>query len=188
MKDTILKKFLLQKLITLKLCDRYFPENKPTSIQGFTLIELMVVIVILGILASLAIPTFLNQTFKAKQTEAKIYVSAINTAQKDYFTEKTTLAPNLAALALDILPNTENYNYTVSTAPQSAIADAASVKPRLKAYVGQVYMYIEVSSVNEINVTALSVICEARNPTIGSITAPSNAICDAASSVKVDSK
>jgi prepilin-type N-terminal cleavage/methylation domain-containing protein len=161
MKDTILKKFLLQKLITLKLCDRYFPENKPTSIQGFTLIELMVVIVILGILASLAIPTFLNQTFKAKQTEAKIYVSAINTAQKDYFTEKTTLAPNLAALALDILPNTENYNYTVST---------------------------EVSSVNEINVTALSVICEARNPTIGSITAPSNAICDAASSVMVDSK
>lgn len=188
MKDTILKKFLLQKLITLKLCDRYLPENKPTNIQGFTLIELIVVIVILGILASLAIPTFLNQTFKAKQTEAKVYVSAINTAQKAYFTEKTTLAPNLAALALDILPNTENYNYTVSTAPQSAIADAAAVKPRLKAYVGQVYMYIEVTAVNEINVTAVSVICEARNPTIGSITAPTNAICDAASSVKVDSK
>ena len=98
------------------------------------------------------------------------------------------MAPNLTALALDILPNTENYTYRVITAPQSAVADAAAVKPRLKAYVGQVYMYIEVSAVNEINVTAVSVICEARNPTIGSITAPSNAICDAASSVKVDSK
>lgn len=179
---------ILEIIISLGLRDRRFTRSQVANDEGFTLIELIVVIVILGILASLAIPTFLNQTFKAKQTEAKVYVSAINTAQKAYFTEKTTLAPNLAALALDILPNTENYNYTVSTAPQSAIADAAAVKPRLKAYVGQVYMYIEVTAVNEINVTAVSVICEARNPTIGSITAPSNAICDAASSVKVDSK
>lgn len=189
MKDIFLKKFLLQRLITLKLRDRLSIKKQTSTVGGFTLIELLVVIIILGILAAIAIPTFLNQTFKAKQTEAKTYVSAMNTAQKAYFTEKTELAPNLETLALDIVPVTENYFYTVSTASQSAIADARSLKPRLKAYTGQVFLYINSSSTDVVDVVALSTICEARVPGPGSVpTAPSNAVCDPATSVKVESK
>lgn len=44
--------------------------------QGFTLVELMIVIVIVGILSAVALPNFLSQTSKAKATEAKTLASA----------------------------------------------------------------------------------------------------------------
>ena len=45
--------------------------------KGFTLVELMIVIVIVGILSAIALPNFLNQTAKAKATEAKSQMSAM---------------------------------------------------------------------------------------------------------------
>ena len=44
--------------------------------KGFTLVELMIVIVIVGILSAVALPNFLSQTSKAKATEAKTLASA----------------------------------------------------------------------------------------------------------------
>jgi type IV pilus assembly protein PilA len=45
--------------------------------KGFTLVELMIVIVIVGILSAVALPNFLNQTNKAKGTEAKTKLTAL---------------------------------------------------------------------------------------------------------------
>ena len=45
--------------------------NHKQSEKGFTLVELLVVIIIIGILAAIALPNFLNQSAKAKQTEAR---------------------------------------------------------------------------------------------------------------------
>jgi type IV pilus assembly protein PilA len=44
--------------------------------KGFTLVELMIVIVIVGILSAVALPNFLSQTEKAKATEAKTKISS----------------------------------------------------------------------------------------------------------------
>ncbi len=66
--------------------------------KGFTLIELMVVVAILGILASFGIPQVQKQMAKARQVEAKTNLSAIYTAEKAFFVEYTSYAVNLAPI------------------------------------------------------------------------------------------
>ena len=55
--------------------------------KGFTLIELMIVVAIIGILAAIAIPSFLAMQLRAKRSELPTNLDAIRTAEKAYHAE-----------------------------------------------------------------------------------------------------
>jgi len=64
------------------------------STKGFTLIELMIVIVILGILAALAIPHYSDMVWKAKQARAKNSLAALRSAVSTYYADNEGIYPS----------------------------------------------------------------------------------------------
>jgi len=55
--------------------------------QGFTLVELMIVVAIIGILSAVAIPSFINYQLNSKRVEAYANLASLGKAQKAYFAE-----------------------------------------------------------------------------------------------------
>jgi len=69
--------------------------------SGYSLTELMIVLVVIGILALLALPKFMNVTTKAKMTEAKTQLKHLHTLQTAYYYERDTYADRLASLGFE---------------------------------------------------------------------------------------
>ena len=93
--------------------------------KGFTLIELMIVVAIIGILAAIAIPNFLNYQCKAKQSEAKANLGNIRTSQEAYFAEYDTYADEMSSIGFATKGN-KKYTYYMTSADSSAFTAGAS--------------------------------------------------------------
>ena len=66
--------------------------------RGFTLVELMITIVIVGLLTAIALPTYINQQSKARATCAVIQVSALAKEQQIHFTQNSQFASDYTTL------------------------------------------------------------------------------------------
>jgi type IV pilus assembly protein PilA len=116
----------------------------------------MVVIIIIGILAAIALPSFLNQANKARQSEAQTYIGAMNRAQQAYYLENRTFA-ELPGLELG-LSNSENYVYDavpVGGDNPSVLNSAEAQGPDLRSYAGSVWLGMG----GDNNATTLSRVC-----------------------------
>jgi len=83
--------------------------------KGFTLIELMIVVAIIGILAAIAIPNFLRFQAKSKQSEAKTNLGGIFTAQTSYFAE-TNAYQDMGVISWAPVGSSVRYAYALSAA------------------------------------------------------------------------
>jgi prepilin-type N-terminal cleavage/methylation domain-containing protein len=89
------------------------PGRTPRKSEGgFTLIELMIVVAIIGVLAAIAIPRYQNYVAKSKQAEADEIFSAIYTSEILYQSQYGTYANSEAAMGIDL---TGRRYYSVTT-------------------------------------------------------------------------
>lgn len=146
---------------------------------GFTLIELLVVIIIIGILTAIALPSFLNQAAKARQSEARTNVGSLNRAQQTYYLENQQFAQDdgistaIEKLGIGIKSSTTNYDYIVTTtAVGSEIINKATAKNEdLKGYAGAVFSSAGLTR---------TILCEADSPGTATVNNPTSADTSAA--------
>jgi len=96
--------------------------------QGFTLVELMVVVAIIGILSAVAVPNFKKYQAKSKTSEAKLQLAAIYSAQVAHYSDYDTYGTCLKDMGFDPSEESSERYYTVgfNVADGGTAADASS--------------------------------------------------------------
>lgn len=85
------------------------------SIRGFTLIELMVVVAIIGILVGIAVPTYQDSVRKSRRGQAKADLAEVAQAMERFYTVNNTyVGANLADIAMTQSPKVGDPRYTIS--------------------------------------------------------------------------
>ena len=84
--------------------------------KGFSLTELMIVVAIIGILATIAIPNFLRYQAKAKQTEAKSNLVALHTSEIAYFAENNGFIDDFNKIGFSVSGASQRYYYELGNA------------------------------------------------------------------------
>src|SRR6202011_5685557 len=93
--------------------------------KGFTLIELMIVVAIIGILAAIAIPAYQNYTIRAQVSEGATLADGVKIAMADYFANKGTWPTQIVGAGATSLnfQGVVSGNYVASVATGAGTGD-----------------------------------------------------------------
>jgi type IV pilus assembly protein PilA len=119
--------------------------------EGFTLIELMVVVLIIAILIAIAIPTFLGARARAQDRSAQSNIRNAFTAEKTYFTDAQAYTDNAAGALSAIEPsinwvNAVSAGSTAGNVAVKATPDGTSVCVNAHAASGNDFGLLDVAS------------------------------------------
>ncbi len=143
---------------------RRLPRGSGASSQaGFTLIELLITVVVIGVLAAIALPSFLSQTAKAKQAGALKYIGVINRSQQMYFSEHNQFAPSSVELGFGLGSAPGGYTYTINTDQGIMTSTLATpTNPALRGYAGVAFANMGAGGVARVD----TLICQGTPQTV----------------------
>lgn len=104
--------------------------NKKSS--GFTLIEIMIAVLIIGILAAIAIPSYQSYLLRGNRTTAQAYLMDIAQRQQQYLMDARSYAADVATLTMTTPANVSSHYtiedpFTIGTAPNSFSVTATPI-------------------------------------------------------------
>lgn len=97
--------------------------------EGFTLLELMIVVIIIGVLASLAVPTYIRARQRAYKAEALVILGSVRLSEYRYHLGNDVYTNTLSELDFDPaadVTGTVHYTYLGSNASSSAFTITAT--------------------------------------------------------------
>ena len=86
--------------------------------SGFTLIEVMVTVAIVGILAAIAYPSYMAYVVRSNRAAAKSFLLEVTNRQQRYLLDARSFAADMTALQMSA-PADVAKNYTITTAPKA---------------------------------------------------------------------
>ena len=99
--------------------------KKKTNMHGFTLIELMIVVAIIGILAAVAIPAFINYMKRSKTSEATVNLKTITEGSMAYFDSDIEGKSHYLPLTVTRTPDSDPTSSLVDPATASVASQFA---------------------------------------------------------------